>query len=313
MRVDLGREAVDVDDLLVGLGVDPDRVELLQLVPDREDDVGVVETEVHVVVPHETQRPDAVVMVVRHDPLAVEGVGHRDAELLGEPHQGVGGVGTGRTVPGQHHRPLRLAQDVDRAGHLTKGRRLGANDVARQRVQFVLGIVGIDVLGHCQIHRRGSLTLGELERFADHLRDGSRGRNVGSPPGDRREHRHQVDVLVRLLVLAVLAHLSGDRDQRRAVGRGVGDAQLHVDRTGSQRGRYHRRPTGDPPVHLGHERRRLLVPGEHVPDAGRRQRPHEADVLFTRQPEDHLDALVLQALDYQLGSFAHLAPPVWER
>jgi hypothetical protein len=134
--------------------------------------------------------------------------------------------------------------------------------------QVVVGFVGIDVLGHGQVDGRRAFGLGELERFADHLRYGPRGRDTGGPPGDRREHRHQVDVLVRLFVLAVLTDLGGDRDQGCAVGGRVGDAQLHVDRPGAQRGRHHRRPPGDPPVHLGHERRRLLVSGEHIPDVG---------------------------------------------
>ena len=39
VRVDLGRESMDVDDLLVGLGIDSDGIELLQLVTDGDDDV----------------------------------------------------------------------------------------------------------------------------------------------------------------------------------------------------------------------------------------------------------------------------------
>ena len=314
MRVDLGREPVDVDDLLVGLGIDPDRVELLQLIADRDDDVGVVEPEVDVVVPHEPQRPDAVGVVVGHDAFAVEGVGHRDAELLGEPHQGIGRVGAGGAVSGQQHRPHGCTQNVDGARHLAGGRCVSANNIARQRDQVgVVGFVSIDVFGHGEIDRCRAFGLGELERFADHLRYRLRGGDTGGPPGDRREHRHQVDVLVRLFVLAVLADLGGDRDHRGAVGGGVGDAELQVDRPRTQRGGHHRRPPGDPAVHLGHERRRLLVPGEHIPDVGRGQRLHEADVLLARQPEDHLDALVFQTLDDQLGGFAHPAPPFRER
>ncbi len=196
--------------------------------------------------------------------------------------------------------------------HLADGRRIsGLNDVARQRRQVVVGFIGVDVLGHSEIHRGRAFGLGQLESFADHLGYGLRGRDAGGPPGDRREHRHQVHVLVRLFVLPVLAYLSGDRDHWGAVGGGVGDAELHVDRPRTQRGRHHRRPTGDPSVHLRHERRRLLVAGEHIADAGGGQRLHEADVLLTRQPEYDGDALVFQALDYQLGRFAHPAPPFW--
>ena len=300
---------MDVNDLLVGGGVDPNRVELLQLIADRDDDVGVVESEVDVVVPHEPERPDAVGVVVGHDTFAMEGVGHRDSELLREAHQGIGRAGTSRAVPGQYHWSHGLTQDVDGARHLAGSRRVSANNVARQRSQIVIGFVGIDVLWHRKIDCRRAFGLGELERFADHLRYRLRSGDTGGPPGDRCEHRNQVDVLVRLLVLPVLAHLGRDRDQRRAVGGRIRDTQLHVDRAWAQRRGDNGCTAGDPAVHLGHERCRLLVTGQHIPDLGRGQRLHEADVLLARQPEDHLDALVFQALDDQLGSFAHPSPP----
>ena len=208
---------------------------------------------------------------------------------------------------------MRVAQDIDRACHLTGRRRLGADDVARQRLQVVVGFICIDVFGHGQVDRGRAFGLGDLERLAEHLRYGVRGGNAGGPPGDRGEHRHQVDVLVRLLELAVLADLRGDRDHRGAVGGGVGDAELHVDRARAQRGGYHRRPAGDPPVHLRHERRSLFVPGEHIADVRRGQRLHEADVLLAGHPEDHGNALVFQALDHQLSGCTHPAPPSWPR
>src|SRR6185437_5032720 len=107
-----------------------------------------------------------------------------------------------------------------------------------------------------------------------------------------------------------MAHLRGDGHQRGAVGGGVGDAELHVDRAGPQGGRHHRRPARDPPIHLGHKGGGLLVPGEHVADAGGRQRLHESDVLLAGQPEHDGNTLVFQALDDQLSGFAHPTPPV---
>ena len=113
-----------------------------------------------------------------------------------------------------------------------------------------------------------------------------------------------------LLVLAVLADLSRDRHQRGAVGGGVGDAELHVDGARPQRGRHHCRAAGDPPVHLGHERRGLLVAGEHVADLRRTgQRVDEVDVLLAGNAEDQGDALGLKALDHQLCGRAHRRPP----
>ena len=300
---------MDVDDLLVGVRVDPDGVEFLQLVSDGDDDVGAVEPEVHVVAAHEADGADAVGVVVGHHALTVEGVRHRNTEVVGEANQCLGGVAARGTVARQHHRPLGVAQHLDRAVHLCSRRRLGADDVARQGRQVVVGFVGVDVLGDGEVDSGRAFGFCHLERLAEHLRDRARRGNAVGPSGDGGEHRHQVDVLMRLLVLAVLAHLSRDRDQRGAVRRGVGDAQLHVDGTRTQRRRHHGRPPGDAAVHLGHERRTLFMAGENVADRRRGQRLDEADVLLTRQPENHRNTLVFQALDHQLGGCRHPPPP----
>src|SRR5690606_33765011 len=58
---------------------------------------------------------------------------------------------------------------------------------------------------------------------------------------------------------------------------------------------------------LGHERRRLLVPDEDVPDRRVPQRVDEADVLLTGYPEDVLDALLLETADEKLsGGVGHV-------
>ncbi len=56
VRIDLGGEPVQVDDLGVAVRVDPHRVELLQFIPDGNDQVRAVEAEVDVVVAHEPHR-----------------------------------------------------------------------------------------------------------------------------------------------------------------------------------------------------------------------------------------------------------------
>lgn len=58
-------------------------------------------------------------------------------------------------------------------------------------------------------------------------------------------------------------------------------------------------PAGQPPVGLGHERRTLLVAGQHVLDPGPGDRVDQPDVLLTGDAEDVCDALVLQALHDQ--------------
>ena len=104
VRVHLGREATQMEDSLVSARVDPHRIELLQLVADADDHVRLVETKVDVVMAHEPHRAECVRVIVGEHALAVEGSGHRDAELLREALQGSRRAGPGRAVPGQHDR-----------------------------------------------------------------------------------------------------------------------------------------------------------------------------------------------------------------
>ena len=95
VAVDLGRKAMDVDDLLVALRIDADRIELLELVAHGDDHVGVVEAEIDIVVAHEPDRAEGLGVVVGKDPLAVERGGHRDAERVRRSGEGCRRLGRG--------------------------------------------------------------------------------------------------------------------------------------------------------------------------------------------------------------------------
>ena len=122
--VDLGRKAVHVDDLGVAARVDADRIELLQFVAGGDDDVGLVEPEVHVVVAHEADGAERQRMVVGHHALAVERRRDRHAERLGEPSDRAERIAAGGAVAGEQHRiarrragsrrPARSAPPTDR-------------------------------------------------------------------------------------------------------------------------------------------------------------------------------------------------------
>jgi hypothetical protein len=58
-------------------------------------------------------------------------------------------------------------------------------------------------------------------------------------------------------------------------------------------------------VGRGHERRRLLVPGEHELDARVAQGLDDVEILLAGHAEDVLDAFVLQRCHQQVGSFGH--------
>ena len=293
VRVHLGGEPVQVDDLGVAVRVDPRRVELLQLVADGDDEVGAVEAEVDVVVPHEPHRAQRQRVVVGEHALAVERGRHRDAQHLGEAAQGRARPGARGAVAGQHDRASRRTQQRRRPLHLPAGRLVGPRHVHRQRLTLRRGL--LHVLRDGQVDRARPLGLGQLERLADHLGHRARRRHQRRPLGDRGEHRHQVDALVRLLEAAVHADLRRQRDQRRGVGGRVRGAEQQVDRPGAERGRAHPGAPGQPAVDLGHERRALLVAGQHVPDGGPGDGVDQPDVLLARDAEDVRDALVLQA------------------
>ena len=115
------------------------------------------------------------------------------------------------------------------------------------------------VLGQLDVGRPGLLRLRDLERLAHRLGDDPRARQPRVPLRDRLEHRHDVDVLVRLLVHPLEVALAGDRDQRRAVQERVGDGGDQVGRARPQRAEADARALGQPAVHVGHVRTALLV------------------------------------------------------
>jgi hypothetical protein len=93
--------------------------------------------------------------------------------------------------------------------------------------------------------------------------------------------------------------LRGQGHQQRAVRHRVRDTELQVDRTRLEGRRHHPRRAGHPPVHFGHERRRLLVPGEHIADAGTLHWLVSRMFSSAGIPEDHRD-LIFQASHQQL-------------
>src|ERR1039457_2807870 len=100
VRIDLGGEPVQMDDLGVAARVDPDRVELLQLIPDGDDQVRAVEAEVGIVVAHEPHRAQGQRVIVREHALAVERSSDRDAERLSETAHGLARARPRCPVPG---------------------------------------------------------------------------------------------------------------------------------------------------------------------------------------------------------------------
>ena len=162
-----------------------------------------------------------------------------------------------------------------------------------------------EVLGQLDVGRAGLLERRDPERLADDLGDGLDPLDARVPLRDRLEHPDDVDDLVGLLVELVGARLAGDRDHRRPVEEGVGDAGDEVRRARPERRHRDGGPAGQAAVDVGHERGALLVAGRDVADgAVVAQRVEDVHRLLAGHREDVLAALGREAVDEQVGGAA---------
>ena len=111
--VDLGRHAVDDDDLLVAVGVPVLGGVLDQVIADRDDEVGVLEAGHLVVTCLQADRPDRARVLEVDQALGHEGLGHRDPGRLGERAQRAAGMAADGAVAGQRDR---IVGGVDELG-----------------------------------------------------------------------------------------------------------------------------------------------------------------------------------------------------
>src|ERR1700735_2806854 len=101
--VDILDELVQVDKDLVAFRIYLRGVALLNPVADGEDEVGLVEAEVLVVVPHEADGSDCIRVVVRYDPFAVDRDRNRQPTRLGKAAERRGGATAGDAMPGEKY------------------------------------------------------------------------------------------------------------------------------------------------------------------------------------------------------------------
>ena len=236
VRVDLGREPAQVEDALVPAGVDPLWIEFLELIAHADDHIGLVETEVHMVVAHEAHRAESIRVVVGKDPLSMEGGRNGKSQHLGEADQGSCRAAPRRTVAGEHDRS---AGPIEHGGHARdlRGRRLvRAWDIHGEGCCVVPHDQSFDVFGDCEKDRSGAFGLRQLERLAHHLGDCTLGEDHVGPLGDRGEHRHQVDALMGFLVDAAQSDLRGDGHEGSAVAVGIGRPEEEVYRSRTEGG-----------------------------------------------------------------------------
>ena len=217
-----------------------------------------------------------------------------------------GGLLADDAVPGQDDGPLARLEELGRPVELGGDRLDERRGAARHGRALDLGLH--HVVGQLEVGGAGLLALGDGEGLAHRLRDDLRVVDARVPLRHRLHHPHDVDVLVALLVHLGEARLAGERDDRRAVQVGVGQAGDEVGRAGPERAETDAGPAGEAAVGVGHEGRPLLVPdGEEGDGLGVLDRLVQVERLLAGDPEDVPDALVLEAADEELCGRRHTA------
>jgi hypothetical protein len=97
-------------------------------------------------------------------------------------------------------------------------------------------------------------------------------------------------------LIAVDRQLAGERDERRPVEVGLGDAGHEIRRAGAECGEARARPAGAAGHRLGHEGGAGLVLREHELEARSAEALDQVDDLPTRMAEDVTDARGVQPL-----------------
>ena len=295
MRVDLGRQRVDVNDRLVAIRIPHVRVILDHVVADADHDVGLVERKPRQVAGLEADGSQRQFVRERDYALGHERVRDRNSQDLGEGDQRVGRALADDAIAGEDHRVFRRGDDLRGLLDLGIGCVRGISLLHLDRFAGELHFG--DVLGKIDEGTSRLFRLCDLECFAYDFRHDLRFADLRAVLGDRREKIYEVEYLVAFLVQTRRRALARDGDDRGAIHVGVGDPRDQVGRAWTQRRHADSRPSGQPTIHVGHERRALLVMRGDELDAAVEQRIHDVDIFLARNAEDVFDSLVLQAFN----------------
>ncbi len=276
--VDFGRGGMDVDQLVL-VPAPKVGVVLHHVVPDADNEVGLFEPAVVVVVRLKARGAEQQRVRGRDDSLGHERRHHRDVELLGEGYQLAGRFHADHAVSRHDEWGMRCVQegrDLVELGRIGVGK-AGALPAQRLGVRHLhLG----DVLGKLDEAGPRALRLRDLEGLAHDLGNGLWSPDLRSILGYRLEQADQVDHLVTLLVKTGRRSLTRDGHQRRHVHIRVGDTGDEVGRSRSERGEAYACPPGKPAVDVGHKGRSLLVSGRNEANAAGRDRVDQLKSLF---------------------------------
>ena len=164
-----------------------------------------------------------------------------------------------------------------------------------------------DVLRKFEMNRARPLLLRDPERFAHQRGNGRRTDDLAGHLGQRRHGRDNVDDLKARLLAAQDSLLAGDHHHRHGAEERISGAGGQIERSGAQSCEADPGPAGQAPMCRRHERGRLLVAGQHQLDAGLAQSFDDVEILLARNPEDLLNALVLERGNDDFGAI-HRTP-----
>ena len=236
----------------------------------------------------------------RDHALGHEGGGHGDLLPLGKGDQPVGRPGADHAVSRQDHRKFRRRDQFRGLADLPRRRDRRRGALHLQRL-LPLNVHLGNVLGKIDEAHARSLGLRLLEGLADDLGNRLGLDHLGAVLRDRPKQVDQVQVLVALLMHSRGGRLARYGHDRGIVHVGVGHARNQVRRTRPQGRQTDAGPARQPPVDIGHEGRRLLVPRRYEAHRASAQRLHDVEVLLPGDAEDELHTLVLQAANEEFG------------
>ena len=308
---DLGRLNVQMDD--AGVGRKPgdapgNPVVKAHSQPDK--DIGLVNHHIAPVHPVHPQHPQALGMIARETAQPQQGVDDGDAGALGQFAQFVKGAGVDDAMPGDDDGTLGVVNQAGGAAHILQSfgvkRRLRAGRSGRRSALRVLkfGQLQLHVTRDINQHGAGASFLGDAESFADSTRQVVGGQHQVSALGADGGDAANVAFLEGFGAQGGPRYLSGDSNQRHAVGFGAHNAGNQVGGAGAGGCHADAGLAGDAGVAVGGVGGGLLMPHQNMTQL--RIGPEgivKGEDGAAGMAEQHIHALAQQAFADDFGTF----------
>ena len=288
----IGRRVADVDHLGT-LRAHDERRFLDRIVTDGDDQIGAINGFMHVVTFAERSRPHIEVATPGYGSLPHLRREEWNLRAADEPSDTCRAPGPGRG--GAEHDQWPLGLEDHFSGAVQRSTMCDRNfDRMLRHHRDVFRLFARDVLRQFQQDRTRPLFHGDPKGIANDRRNTARTDDLERKLGQRLESTDHIDDLELGLPAAHDALLPGEHDHRHGTEQRIGCSRRQVQRARTKRGDAHTGLAGQPPVSRGHEGRALLVAGQDQLDRRVAQAFHDIQVLLAGNPENPVDALVLE-------------------